>query len=84
MAGYRSRAVYRYKARLIPSATCGAMCRFTCELSPGLDRRDAPRASPGGRSPHSLVQEYLNRSEDSLWGFASNGLRLRMLRDNVS
>jgi len=35
-------------------------------------------------SAHSLVQELLNRSEDKLWGFVSNGLQLRILRDNVS
>lgn len=35
-------------------------------------------------SPHSLVQELLNRSEAHLWAFVSNGLRLRVLRDNVS
>ena len=37
-----------------------------------------------GASPHSLVQELLNRSEERLWGFLSNGLRIRILRDNVS
>jgi len=36
------------------------------------------------RSPHSLMQEFLNRSEGHLWGFVSNGLRLRLLRDNAS
>lgn len=35
-------------------------------------------------SPHSLVQELLNRSDSYLWGFVSNGLSLRLLRDNVS
>ncbi len=45
-----------------------------------LDRRD-PAIN---RSPHSLVQEFLNRSDDHLWGFVSNGLTLRLLRDNVS
>ena len=35
-------------------------------------------------SPHSLVQELLNRSGAHLWGLVSNGLRLRILRDNVS
>ena len=50
-----------------------------------LDRNTPATAAAGGRrSPHSLVQEYLNRADDSLWGFVSNGLRLRMLRDNVS
>ena len=35
-------------------------------------------------SPHGLIQEFLNRTEDYLWGFVSNGRRLRVLRDNVS
>ena len=35
-------------------------------------------------SPHSLVQEFLNRSDEHLWGFLSNGLKLRILRDNAS
>ena len=35
-------------------------------------------------SPHSLVQEFLNRSDDHLWGIVSNGLVLRVLRDNAS
>src|SRR5439155_14713094 len=32
--------------------------------------------------PHSLLQELLNRR--SGWGIVSNGLRLRLLRDNIS
>jgi hypothetical protein len=48
-------------------------------------RQDLDRHDPTSkRSPHSLVQEYLNRAEGSLWGLASNGLRLRVLRDNAS
>ncbi len=35
-------------------------------------------------SPHSLVQELLNRSESHMWGIVANGLKLRILRDNVS
>ncbi len=35
-------------------------------------------------SPHSLLQEFLNRSPEHLWGFVSNGLRLRILRNNAS
>lgn len=34
------------------------------------------------RSPHALVQEYLNRS-DALWGMVTNGERLRLLRDSA-
>ena len=40
-----------------------------------LDERD------GRRSPHSSVQEFLNRS-DAVWGLVTNGERLRLLRDS--
>jgi hypothetical protein len=49
-----------------------------------LDRRTPGRAGAARVSPHSLVQELLNRSGDHIWGFVSNGLNLRLLRDNVS
>jgi len=49
-----------------------------------LEERAARVAGAARVSPHSLVQEYLNRSDDHLWGMVSNGLRLRLLRDNVS
>ncbi len=52
-------------------------------------RLDPDRRTPGATgasrtSPHGLVQEFLNRSDDHLWAFLSNGLTLRILRDNVS
>ncbi len=49
-----------------------------------IDRRTAGVAGAARISPHSLVQEFLNRSDEHLWAFVSNGLRLRILRDNVS
>src|SRR5205814_2949773 len=49
-----------------------------------LDRRTPGLAGAARRSPHSLVQELLNRSDDHLWGFVSNGRRLRILRDNAT
>ncbi|WP_037409303.1 Eco57I restriction-modification methylase domain-containing protein [Candidatus Solirubrobacter pratensis] len=49
-----------------------------------LDRRTRGVPGAAGQSPHSLVQELLNRSDAFLWGIASNGLQLRLLRDNVS
>jgi hypothetical protein len=49
-----------------------------------LDRRTAGVVGAAKASPHSLVQELLNRSDDHLWGIVSNGLRLRLLRDNRS
>ncbi|HBO3944110.1 TPA: N-6 DNA methylase [Pseudomonas aeruginosa] len=36
------------------------------------------------RSPQGLLQEYLNASSEALWGIVSNGLVLRILRDNPS
>lgn len=36
------------------------------------------------RSAASAVQDWLNASEDSLWGFCSNGQKLRLVRDNAS
>jgi hypothetical protein len=53
-------------------------CRVT------LDGRTPGVAGAARSSPHSLVQELLNRSDDHLWAFVSNGLRLRLLRDNAS
>jgi hypothetical protein len=49
-----------------------------------IDTRTAGVAGAAGQSPHSLLQEVLNRSPDRLWGIVSNGLVLRILRDNVA
>jgi len=49
-----------------------------------IDRRTPGVAGAAGQSPHSLLQELLNRSPERLWGSVSNGLVLRVLRDNVA
>ncbi len=49
-----------------------------------LDHRTAGVAGAARKAPHSLVQEMLNRSPAHLWGFVTNGLRLRLLRDSAS
>jgi hypothetical protein len=51
-----------------------------CGLS--LDRRAAGVRGAAAASPHGLVQEFINRSPGHLWAIVSNGLRLRVLRDN--
>ena len=51
-----------------------------CGLS--LDRRAAGVRGAAAANPHGLVQEFLNRSTGHLWAIVSNGLRLRILRDN--
>lgn len=47
-----------------------------------LDRRAAGVRGAAAVNPHGLVQEFLNRSHVSLWAILSNGLQLRILRDN--
>jgi hypothetical protein len=49
-----------------------------------IDTRTPGVAGAAGQSPHSLLQELLNRSPERLWGTVSNGLILRLLRDNVA
>ncbi|MCZ7652512.1 MAG: N-6 DNA methylase [Thermoanaerobaculia bacterium] len=49
-----------------------------------LDARTKGLAGAATASPHSLLQEYLNRSDHALWGVVSNGLKLRLLRDNAT
>jgi hypothetical protein len=51
----------------------------------GLDK-PSTRHSDGvrRRSPFLLAQEYLNASSGCLWAVVSNGLKIRILRDNPS
>lgn len=49
-----------------------------------LDHRVAGVRGTAGSSPYGLVQQLLNRSEEMLWGLVSNGLQLRILRDDAS
>jgi hypothetical protein len=49
-----------------------------------IDTRTKGVRGATGQSPHSLLQELLNRSPERLWGILSNGLVLRLLRDNVA
>jgi hypothetical protein len=44
--------------------------------------RELDRKGDEARSPHSLIQDYLNRS-DALWGIVTNGRTLRLLRNTV-
>ncbi len=59
------------------------------EASPPLHivgaRQELGRVPASGRprmAPHSLLQEYLNRTE-LLWGIVTNGLTLRLLRNST-
>lgn len=53
-----------------------------CRLS--LDKRAEGVRGAARSNPHGLVQEFLNRSPGHTWGIVSNGLKLRVLRDNAS
>ncbi|BCQ07072.1 hypothetical protein JMUB5695_00488 [Mycobacterium heckeshornense] len=45
---------------------------------------DTKTAGVAARAPQSMLQDYLNREEHSLWGILSNGHQLRLLRDASS
>ena len=49
-----------------------------------LDRRERGIRGASQASPHGLVQEYLNASDQVLWALLSNGHTLRLLRDHKS
>jgi len=49
-----------------------------------IDKRTPGAAGAAKKSPHSLLQEFLNRSPEHAWGIVSNGETLRLLRDNVA
>jgi len=49
-----------------------------------LDHRTPGEKGAARMSPHGLVQLLLNASDDYLWGFVSNGLKWRILRDDNS
>jgi hypothetical protein len=68
----------------VPVAIVGA----PSERSTKKSALDDPQAHLGDRgrkrSAFGLVQEYLNASREALWGIASDGCTLRIVRDNAS
>lgn len=50
-----------------------------------LDERDRAFGDGGRqRSAFGLLQDFLNASDEALWGIVSNGISLRLARDNAS
>ncbi len=47
-----------------------------------VDQGLEERSTANRRTPHALVQDFLNRSE-ALWGVVTNGEKLRLLRDSA-
>jgi hypothetical protein len=62
--------------------------RVPVVVVPPSDDLDAPSThlpSDGRRrSAASAVQDWLNASDGALWGLCSNGIQLRLVRDNAS
>ena len=52
--------------------------------SESLDKRSPTLSTDRSRSPMFALQDYLNEQEEALWGLATNGVHLRLLRDNAS
>ena len=55
------------------------------ERDDDLDRASAYLTGEGRRrSAASALQDWLNHADDALWGFCTNGDRIRLMRDNAS
>ncbi|MFA7586512.1 MAG: N-6 DNA methylase, partial [Novosphingobium sp.] len=49
-----------------------------------LDRRSPTLSTDRSRSPAFALQDQLNDSDATLWGIVTNGMQLRLMRDNAS
>lgn len=49
-----------------------------------LDRRSPTLSTDRSRSPAFALQDHLNDSDDALWGLVTNGVVIRLMRDNAS
>ncbi|MGO8248981.1 Eco57I restriction-modification methylase domain-containing protein [Rhizobium johnstonii] len=49
-----------------------------------IDRRSQTLSTDRSRSPAFALQDYLNVSDDALWGIVTNGMQMRLMRDNAS
>jgi hypothetical protein len=67
------------------AALCGRVPVIIAPAGSGLDTL-APAFGDGSRrrSAFGLAQEYLNAADGAMWGVASDGITLRIVRDNAS
>lgn len=74
--------------RLYPLRFHAVGGRVPIVVAPAGDGLDTPSADFGDgirkRSAFGLTQEYLNAEEKAVWGIATDGLSLRIVRDNAS
>jgi hypothetical protein len=72
--------------RAFPIAlTAGAIPIAVAPAADAIDRPSEALSAHGRRrSAAAVIQEYLNAEDTALWGLASNGRSLRLVRDNPS
>ncbi|MDC0743215.1 Eco57I restriction-modification methylase domain-containing protein [Polyangium mundeleinium] len=78
----------RLQERTYPIGRVALGGRVPVVIAPANSGLDTPSPSFGDgsrrRSAFGLAQEYLNAQEGALWGIASDGSALRIVRDNAS
>ena len=79
--GYTDLAVAEAPIALIASDRVPAVVVPPSEL---LDRRSPTLSTDRSRSPAFALQDYLNDRDEALWGIVTNGMQLRLMRDNAS
>ena len=79
--GYTDLAVAAAPIALIASDRVPVVVVPPSEL---LDRRSPTLSTDRSRSPAFALQDYLNDRDEALWGIVTNGMQLRLMRDNAS
>lgn len=79
--GYTDLAVAEAPVALIASDRVPVVLVPPSEL---LDRRSPTLSTDRSRSPAFALQDYLNDRDEALWGIVTNGMQLRLMRDNAS
>ncbi len=79
--GYTDLAVAAAPIALIASDRVPVVVVPPSEL---LDRRSPTLSTDRSRSPAFALQDHLNDRDEALWGIVTNGMQLRLMRDNSS
>ncbi|WP_420005327.1 Eco57I restriction-modification methylase domain-containing protein [Arenibacterium sp. LLYu02] len=79
--GYSDLAVAEAPIALIASDRVPVVVVPPSEL---LDRRSPTLSTDRSRSPAFALQDHLNDRDEALWGIVTNGVQLRLMRDNAS
>lgn len=79
--GYTDLAVAAAPIALIASDRVPVVVVPPSEL---LDRRSPTLSTDRSRSPAFALQDHLNDRDETLWGIVTNGMQLRLMRDNAS